>query len=265
MLIANLLTTMSFAPSVFLVHFLTLALSRSFFSGASQAWLYSELESRKESEQFKDILGTSRSLSLLSRTIAWIVGGYIVEFNSHYIYGLTAFSSLIALASAITISDRTTTQKADRQSPIRALKLAFLRNRELRWALVQGSGIFVMVRMVQVNLFQPILLDKGYDVKMLGHVLAFMTISEAIGSKYTTFFSNKFGLKAATFYAILSVCAAMSLFGICNYYTSSVNFILFSFFIGVAMPLTRQILNDSLTTPGVRATFYLSNHFLIEA
>ena len=111
MLIANLLTTMSFAPSVFLVHFLTLALSRSFFSGASQAWLYSELESRKESEQFKDILGTSRSLSLLSRTIAWIVGGYIVEFNSHYIYGLTAFSSLIALASAITISDRTTTQK----------------------------------------------------------------------------------------------------------------------------------------------------------
>ena len=97
MFVANLFPVFSYSPLVFLIHFLTVSLSRSFFSGASQAWLYNELKTIDKTEDFKTIEGNARSYSLLSRTIAWALGGYIIQIDSHLIYAATAICALSAL------------------------------------------------------------------------------------------------------------------------------------------------------------------------
>ena len=190
MFVANLFPVFSYSPLVFLIHFLTVSLSRSFFSGASQAWLYNELKTIDKSEEFKTIEGNARSYSLLSRTIAWALGGYIIQIDSHLIYTATAICALSALFIAFSMKQTTKIDSKKRANPLQILKLGLLKDSRLRWSLIQGSGIFVMVRMIQVNLYQPILLDKGFDVTTLGYIMATMTIAESVGSKLTASFSK---------------------------------------------------------------------------
>ena len=142
----------------------------------------------------------------------------------------------------------------ERVNPLQLLKDGLLKDENLRWALIQGTGIFVTVRIIQVNLYQPILLDKGFSVASLGLIMSAMTVAESFGSKFTGEFSEKFGLIRGSFLSILAVCISMISFAYSISYLAIVNFIVFSFFIGISMPLARQILNDNIKTSEARAT-----------
>ena len=57
--------------------------------------------------------------------------------------------------------------------------------RTSRWLallMVQGVAMFTLVRICQVNLFQPILESKSLSVNWYGAVLAAMTVFEALGA-----------------------------------------------------------------------------------
>ena len=254
MIAANLLPVFSLTAPVFFIHFLMIALSRSFFSGASQALLYNELQALSLEKEFKVIEGNSRFYSLVSRTIAWALGGYIIALNPKLIYLLTAVSASIALFSAFAMKQTKKIETKERVNPLQLLKDGLLKDENLRWALIQGTGIFVTVRIIQVNLYQPILLDKGFSVASLGLIMSAMTVAESFGSKFTGEFSEKFGLIRGSFLSILAVCISMISFAYSISYLAIVNFIVFSFFIGISMPLARQILNDNIKTSEARAT-----------
>ena len=114
MIAANLLPVFSLTAPVFFIHFLMIALSRSFFSGASQALLYNELQALSLEKEFKVIEGNSRFYSLVSRTIAWALG---VHHGSKSKTDLSSYGSICIDSSFQCLCDEANKKIETKKSP----------------------------------------------------------------------------------------------------------------------------------------------------
>lgn len=256
--VANLLPIASPSYTGFLSHFLLIAISRSFIMGAGSAYIYEYLQAQGRSEIYKQVEGDARFYSLVGRVLCWSVVGYMMARSVAIPYWISAFNALLALSCLIGLPDvatsiATMTPEKRKASSWHALAL-IVRSPYLLMLMLQGLGIFVLVRVLQVNLYQPMLSAKAFDVTSFGWIMSLMTLFEAAGSKLAhrvkSLLSDLSAVTAST--VILSGClVAIALAGQVGTLTA---LCVFSLAAGIAFPVQRQVMNDAVPESRFRAT-----------
>jgi MFS family permease len=268
LVIANL--WVPFAPNYpgFLTHFLLIALARSFVSGASSAYLYETLQQRNELDQYKEAEGKARAYSLVGKVFCWAMIGPIMLWHLTLPYWLTALNASVGLVLAWLLPETKTAIAKTRISIIELFKI-LSKNPHLILLMFQGVALFVLARICQVNLFQPILEHKGFQVVSYGLIMALMTLFEALGSfkskwvrKYlsdlnaififTFFLGISFFLMSFDSIAALNI-KVVTIFALC----------LFSYVIGISFPIQRNLINQAIPEPKLRASL-LSSESIID-
>lgn len=257
LVVANILPIAFPGYHGFLYHFLLIALARSFNSGASAAYLYDFLESRGETHRFKDIEGRARALGLYGKVFCWSGVGMLMAYHLTLPYWLTVFTSLAALVYAMVIPDveaRAVSGDAGLMSRLGDAFRALLRTPLLVIIMLQGVAVFVLARICQVNLFQPILGAKQFDLATYGLVMSAMTLFEAFGSQRPGWMRRWFADLDAVY--VLSIMLALTFLGLpwAGKAGTVALLCLFALACGLSYPIQRQLLNDHIDDSRYRAT-----------
>jgi MFS family permease len=254
-----------FLPSYngFLAHFLLVALARSLISGASSAYLYEYLSARGETATYKRAEGNARSYGLFGKVVFWAGIGALMEWHLSLPYWLTAACSAISIGYALAMpalpasaasapAAKSRSQVWRQLVPVLAL---LARTPALGLIMVQGIAVFVLARICQINLFQPILAEKSFDLKTYGMVMALITVFEALGSAFPHLLKRWWNDLNAVF--ILTAVMAFSLGAIAfsGQWGAVAWLSVFSLATGFSFPIQRQLLNDAIPDSRFRATF----------
>ncbi len=268
LIIANI--WIPFAPTYigFLGHFIMIALARSFVSGASSAYLYETLHQRSALDEYKEAEGKARAYSLVGKVFCWAMIGPIMQWHFTLPYWLTALNAGIGLVFAYLLPNTIVEAKKSRASITEIFSILF-NNPYLVLIMLQGVALFVLARICQVNLFQPILQNKGFAVVTYGMVMALMTIFEAIGafrSKWVHRYLNDLNA-VFVFTCFIGVSFWMMskyyFFGIDLKLITIIALCLFSYVIGISFPIQRQLINQAIPEPRLRASL-LSSESIID-
>ena len=249
--LSNLIPIFFVSFGGFLVHWLMVALARSLMSGSASAYLYDYLEQVDQVEWYRQTEGRARALSLLGRVAAWGVVGYAMEWHVTLPYWLTTLAAVVALL----ISSRFPEGRKVETVPSFAGCWRTLRSTPRLWVMMgSGLAVFVLARMVQVNLFQPILGAKGLTVESFGLIMGFTTLLEAGGSAYAEPLADKLGeMRSMVVLTLVMAAGTACLPGVDQ--TGAVLLLtIFALACGLAYPIQRKLLNDAIPEPGLRAT-----------
>ncbi|MGO1049665.1 MFS transporter [Crossiella sp. CA198] len=260
---ANLLVVAAPAYWGFLAHFLLIAVARSLTIVATSAYLYTYLQRTGDSAAYKQSEGSARFYSLIGRIAAWPVVGLLMAWNTPSPYWLTAISSAIAVLIALRLPalppapSTVDSEDPAKLSPWATMGRALTVLRDapvLQLLIVQGVAIFTLVRICQVNLFQPILLDKQLPVISHGAVLAAMTAFEALGSMRPGFLRRFLSDTKAVF--LITIVMALTLAGtvFAGIPGTIALLCVFAMAGGFSFPIQRQLINDAIPETPYRAT-----------
>ncbi|MEV0412927.1 MFS transporter [Streptomyces sp. NPDC050448] len=259
---ANLLPVASPSFAGFMAHFLGIATARSLVSGASSAYLYEYLHERGADAHYVQAEGTARALGLWAKIVCWPLVGILMHIRHEAPYVLTALSALGSLTCAAALpaiaaprggahppAKRDGLLESGRQA-VKVLGTA----RSLGPLMVQGVAVFTLARICQVNLFQPLLLEKDLPVADHGAVLSAMTVAEAVGSARTGWLRSR--MSGTTAVTVLSVVMALTLAA--TTLTGRLGTILwlcvFAAAAGLAYPVQRNLINAAIPPTPYRAT-----------
>jgi MFS family permease len=232
----------------FLWHFLLLALSRSFISGASSAYLYEFLQESNSQHEYAQIEGKARALSLIGKVFCWAIVGLLMKWHFTLPYWITVFNAALSLFFALSLP-QISSQKL---IPKNSLKKTFQTLKDIRhdfyliFLIFQGIGIFTLTRLCQVNLYQPILDSKNFSLFSFGWIMSLMTLSEALGSYYPQHVQRFFSDRRIV--SITTLLLGTTLFLIPFSEKSGTIFLLllFSLAAGVSYPIQKQLIQDAL-------------------
>ncbi|MBC7794638.1 MAG: MFS transporter [Clostridia bacterium] len=245
----------------FVLHWVLIALSRSLISGACSAYLYDELAARGDVELYKQTEGNARAYALVGKIACWSVIGFVMAWHVTLPYWLTALSGLCAFAVSLMLPadafDKPLQLRETLLAPLRLIPQAFRAiagSSTLALLMLQGVGLFVLVRLCQVNLFQPILGSKGFGVQAFGVVLAATSIFEAVGSARPQWMRR--WMKDFHAVTVLTVVMAgtLSVMAVGDKWIAVGALAAFSFVAGISFPIQRKVLNDAIPHPSLRAT-----------
>ena len=259
MMLSNFLAI--FTPNYwgFLLHFIVIAFSRALMSGAASAYLFESLNENGKGSEYKKVEGRARSYLLFSRVLGWAAVGKMTLINEDAAYWGTAFFCGVATLAAFLLPQLEIKQKTESKTGVlesaRIIFKSLSEKRTLLWLIGLGSGVFVLTRLTQVNLFQPILEKKGFSLEYFGWIMAGLTLMEAIGTSQSFRLSRRFSdLSLAKW---MTVCACLSLlfisFGGREF--TLLGFLLFTFFSGLVYPSLKELVNRSIPDSRFRATF----------
>ncbi len=257
---ANLLPLFAADFYGFLLHFCLIALARSFVSGASSAYLYEYLRNRDQAHQYARVEGNARAVGLIARIVLWAFSGYMVLLNPLLPYALTVLSAGIAFVMAILLPDLKKSPAEIRPSTsntgLAAAVQLLLTSPRLFVIMLQGVGIFVLVRLMEVNIFQPILATKGFSIVHFGWVLSAMTASEALASRTAFRVSSRLSLLTIVWLMTLILCICLLAITFSAQLGTVISLLIFAGAAGVAFPIQKQLLNDQIkaTQSHLRAT-----------
>lgn len=256
---ANVLPIVEANFLTFLSHFCLIALARSFVSGASSAYLYEYLRRKNRTGDYAKIEGNARFYSLIAKIVLWAFSGYMVLINPMIPYALTAVSAAIAFGVAIMLPDITsridvTAASAATKGGLRAAMLMLRDSPRLFIIMLQGVGIFVLVRLMEVNIFQPILSAKHFSVVHFGWILSAMTAFEAIASRSAYRFTKRFSHLSIVWATTLILCACLIVIPFVGQIGTPVALMIFAATAGLAFPVQKQLLNDQIQNSHLRAT-----------
>ena len=258
--VGNLLPIFSVGYQGFLAHFFLVALSRSLISGASNAYLYEYLKRRRSVEKFKRVEGNARAYGLVGKVVCWAGVGALMEWHITLPYWLSTLCSLVSFVYAEKLPEQENLPQigkgfsgiwSEKFLPI----ISTLRNSPfLILVMLQGVGIFVLARLCQVNLYQPILQEKNFSLVSYGWIMSAMTIFEAIGSAWPNWLRRIFSDLSAVFLLTIVVALSLSLMAMSGKGGTMAGLLLFAYATGLAYPIQRQVLNDAITDSRFRAT-----------
>lgn len=265
---ANILVPIDATYQGFLIHFILIALARSFVSGASSAYLYEALHQKNMLEEYKEAEGRARFYSLIGKVLCWGAIGLVMQWHFTLPYWFTAINALFSLYFAFKLPSISATTAENKISILKIVPI-LSNNFYLLLIMFQGVALFVLARICQVNLFQPILQHKGFSLPSYGVIMSVMTIFEAIGS-YRSKWLRQY---LSDLYAIFVFTI---LIGICFYFLSIDYFLgidkkiitiaalcFFSFIIGLSYPIQKQLMNEAIPEPRLRASI-LSTESIID-
>ena len=268
LVVANIWVPLAPSYPGFLTHFILIALARSFVSGASSAYLYETLHQRGELSDYKEAEGKARSYSLIGKVFCWAMIGPIMHWHLTLPYWLTAINATVGLVFAFLLPNTQVAENKTRLSVIE-LFLVLLKNPYLVLLMFQGVALFVLARICQVNLFQPILEHKGFSAITYGMVMAGMTIFEAIGSFKSKWVKNYINDLNAVFIFTLVIGISFFIMSYDYFFGLNIKFVtiaalcLFSYVIGISFPIQRQLINKAIPEPRLRASL-LSSESIID-
>lgn len=252
----------------FLTHFILIAMARSFVSGASSAYLYETLQGENQLDEYKEAEGRARAYSLIGKVFCWAAIGVIMQWHMTLPYWLTAINACVGLYFAYKLPINKQSIVKKRISIIEIFKV-LKNNPYLVLLMFQGVGLFVLARICQVNLFQPILANKGFSMLTYGLVMSMMTVFEAIGSFKSKWVRKYLSDLNAIF--IFTICIGLSFFilslnkffGLNIKFVALVSLAFFSYIIGISFPIQRQLINKEIPEPKLRASL-LSSESIID-
>jgi len=268
LVIANIIVPLEPSYMGFLSHFILIALARSFVSGASSAYLYESLYQNNKIDEYKEAEGRARAYSLIGKVICWGAIGLIMQWHLTLPYWLSALNAAIGLYFAYQLPEVSASVKKARISILELFKI-LSSNLYLILIMLQGVALFVLARICQVNLFQPILQNKGFELPHYGMIMSLMTIFEAIGSFKSKWIKSYLSDLYATllFTIIIGLCFFMislnSFWRIDLKVITIFSLCLFSFVIGISFPIQRQLMNQAIPEPKLRASL-LSSESIID-
>lgn len=243
----------------FLLHFLLIALSRSLISGASSAYLYDGLRAAgASSTEYKAIEGNSRSYGLVGKVLIWPFIGYLMEWKLTLPYTLTVIGSVIAVICAFLLPPDQRPAELESSKKKRGfgilrelgqLVLVLPRIPIIPLLMVQGLAAFILPRILQTNLFQPILNGKGVPVSSYGIWLAAASVFEAIGSGYPAMKATLRRFSEWSAVSVLSFLLAvtLALIPLSGKIGTLSCLMVFSLAAGMIFPVQKQLMNDAIT------------------
>jgi MFS family permease len=246
----------------FLWHFLLLALSRSLVSGASSAYLYNYFMKYGKPDHFKQIEGNARAYGLIGKVVCWAAVGFLMQWHMTLPYTLSGLAAGFSGVFAWLLPNFVLTEtEAGAKSKSFDFLIQFVpvlkmlsHNFYVLLIMVQGVAVFVLSRICQVNLFQPLLTIKAFGMTSFGTVMSVMTLFEAFGSAHPNIFRKWLSDLNSVF--ILTAITAFSLGMLV--WSGKVGTIawlcVFSLVTGFCFPIQRQLLNDVIPDSRYRAT-----------
>jgi len=120
--------------------------------------------------------------------------------------------------------------------------------------MFQGVGIFVLARLCQVNLYQPILQEKGFGLASYGWIMSAMTLFEAVRSARPEWLRKVVADLTAVNILTVAVAFSLSLMAASEQLGTLLGLFLFAYATGLAYPIQRQVLNDAIVDSRFRAT-----------
>jgi MFS family permease len=265
----------SSAVVVFYAHFLLIALARSLISGASNAYLYEVYLRAGRSEEYVHVEGRARAYGLMTKIVSWSGVGFLTQQFLLSSYWLSLGSALVSvyfatrlpefMASPLGLSGVKVSSPEDAVSSPQAKKTHARSASLLRaWAevwrhprllglMIQGMGVFVLARLIQVNLFQPLVLSQGWSVASLGWIMALMTAAEALASLRLKSVLGRMGAVKAVSALTAALAAVVVGLAYSGQWMGLACFILFSGLVGLVGPIQRQVINGAITDSSNRA------------
>ncbi len=120
--------------------------------------------------------------------------------------------------------------------------------------MLQGVALFTLTRIVQVNLFNPILDAQGFRVDQFGRILAMNTLFEAFGAAFPTALRRWVSDFHAVFWLTLAMGTCCWGLANCSWFGCLVWLNLFSVITGLAYPVQRQVMNEHIPDSDYRAS-----------
>jgi MFS family permease len=255
---ANLLPIFNPSYGGFLAHFVLVALARSFVSGAASAYLYDALMARGEQATYKDVEGRARAYGLVAKVVGWAGVGALMKWKVTAPYWLSVGSAVLAVGFALSLpaAGREADPEAAEEEPpsmLRGVEMVF-QTPALALAVTQGIAVFVLARVVQAGLFQPILGGKGLPLETYGLVMAMMTAFEAVGSGRSKWVHRVLADGAAVLVFTTLLALAMAGIPLANAAGTVALLAVLAYCAGVVFPLQRQLVNDAVPDSRYRAT-----------
>jgi len=259
LVVANILPIAIQNYAGFLLHFLLMALSRSYISGASSAYLYDFLDQHNARDHYKQIEGNARAYGLFGKVACWSLVGFLMQWHLTLPYWLTVGAALVSVLFALTLPAVTTRSTANLALGGLARRLSsvgqtLLMSPFLAIAIFQGIAAFVLARICQVNLFQPILEGKKFCVESYGMVMSVMTLFEAFGSARPGWVRRWLDDFQAVFVLTVLLAVSLWLIPLGNQIGAIVLLTVFSYITGLVYPIQRQLINDCIPDSRHRAT-----------
>ena len=248
----------------FVCHWLLLALSRSLISGAASAYVYNQLEQLGQVELYKETEGRGRAWSLAVKVIGFTLTDPLTQINVSLPYVASALSAVVSTVIAWRFPPalRHLQVKAEPPRIGRAVAL-LLGHPKMVVVMLQGVALFTLTRIVQVNVFQPLLLAQGFVVSQFGRILAVNTLFEALGSAYPKIFRRLFSDLHMVF--LLTLAMGVCCWGLAR--GGSWNCLIwlnvFAVVTGLAYPIQRQVMNEHIPDSDYRASL-LSAESLVD-
>ncbi len=235
--------------AAFLYHFALIAVARSLVSGASNAYLFEAYEQAGLKADYVHVEGRARAYGLGAKIVCWSFVGYLMEWSLLSSYWLTLGSALAACYYGFSLEERSrrsVESKTDTPHVGHAV-LALCREPRLLGLMVQGMGVFVLARIVQVNLFQPLLLSREFPASSLGWVMALMTACEAAASlKLKPVLSRIDPVRSVSLLSAITALSVGALALPLGFQTLPL-LLVFSAALGFAGPIQRQVINQGIS------------------
>lgn len=274
LVVANLLPVFWVSYGGFMAHFFLIALARSFVSGASNAYLYDFLKLQHRQSEYKQIEGNARAYGLVGKVVCWAGIGALMKWHITLPYWLTAVFAFISLLAAQELPPAAAHAEAAGENAITSPRtylsrhlfpvLRILRDSPFLVLLIlQGIGIFILARICQINLYQPILEEKHFDLVSYGWIMSVMTLFEALGSARHNWTRRYISDVGAVFALTVAVAVSFIWMALSGKTGTMLGLFLFAYVTGLAYPVQRQVLNDAITNSRYRATL-LSMESLID-
>ncbi|NDD90624.1 MFS transporter [bacterium] len=240
----------------FLIHFSLIALARSLISGASNAYLYEAYSSAGRQSEYVHVEGKARAYGLIVKIVCWSGVGFLTERYVLASYWLSLGSAFVSVYFAYRLREirwkRRQTQTGSTSALFTALRL-LLNHKRLLSLMIQGMGVFVLARIIQVNLFQPLLLQGGFGVSSLGWVMALMTAGEAWASLRLKVILQRMNPVVSVSVLTAALAIVVGLFAVLKGSGTLVALVVFSVLVGFIGPIQRQVINSAIEDSSHRA------------
>lgn len=255
LILANLIPIFFFSYGAWILHWFGIAVARSFVAGASSAYLYEFLRAKNLSHEYKRIEGQARALSLVGRVACFAVIGYLMEIYLPIPYILTAAIAVVAVVLAMKLPAIVETAAViPEQVSLRAGMALVARSKWLIFLILQGIALFVLGRIVVVNLFQPILESKNVSLAHYGLVMAIITVFEAVGSAKPDWCRKWMTDLTSVFWLSIGMGLTLAVIPWTGMVGAVASLSLFSLFAGLSYPIQKQLMNDAIPDARYRAT-----------
>jgi len=262
LVLANLTPIFASNYTGFLVHFVLIALARSLVSGAFSAYLYDYLNAKEAKHLYRAAEGRGRAYSLVGRVACLPIAGLLMAWLPTAPYWLSAASAVAAAVLALRlpaiVASASAAAPAKERLPLGTLignAFRYLRGApHLLMLMLQGVAIFTLVRIVQVNLFQPILASKQLPLPTFGLIMAGTTVCEIGGAFRSGWLRRWMSNRVSVFGLTLVMAGALAALVPAGIIGTIAALSLFSLASGLSFPIQKQLLNDAIVNSTTRAT-----------